>query len=145
MNLPAKISSWDDRYPFLFVILRVALGLILAIRGLYFLTTIQPLFYLIKGSSLSRLNMNMPLALFLCWVHILGGTFIVLGFLTRISAWAQIPIILGAIFFINLNNGLPHSFPELLLSVFVLILLVLFAFTGGGKISMDQYAKKHLL
>ena len=145
MNLPGKISSWDDKYPFLFVILRVALGLILAIRGLYFLTSIQPLYYLIQGSSLSRLNMNMPLALFVCWVHILGGTFIILGFLTRISVWAQIPIILGAIFFINLNNGMAHSFPELLLSVFVLILLILFALAGGGKISMDQYAKKHLL
>ena len=145
MNLPAKISSWDDRYPYLFVILRIALGLILAIRGLYYLTTIQPLFYLIKGSRLSKLNMNMPLALFVCWVHILGGTFIILGFLTKISVWAQIPIILGAIFFINLNNGIPHSIPELLLSVFVLILLILFAFAGGGKFSMDQYAKKHLL
>lgn len=145
MNIPGKISLWDDKYPFLFVILRVTLGLILAIRGLYFLTSIQPLYYLIEGSTLSKLNMNMPLALFVCWVHILGGTFIILGFLTRISVWAQIPIILGAIFFINLNNGMPHSFPELLLSVFVLILLILFALAGGGKISMDQYAKKHLL
>ena len=89
--------------------------------------------------------MNMPLALFVCWVHILGGTFIILGLLTRIAVWAQIPIIVGAIFFINLNNGMPYSFPELLLSVFVLILLILFALAGGGKISMDQYAKKHLL
>jgi putative oxidoreductase len=145
MNLPGKISLWDDKYPFLFVILRVTLGLILAIRGLYFLTSIQPLYYLIEGSKLSRLNMNMPLALFVCWVHILGGTFIILGLLTRISVWAQIPIILGAIFFINLNNGMPHSFPELLLSVFVLLLLILFALAGGGKISMDRYAKKHLL
>jgi uncharacterized membrane protein YphA (DoxX/SURF4 family) len=145
MNLPGKISSWDNRNPFLLLILRVALGLILAIRGLYFLTSIQPLFYLIQGSSLSKLNMNMPLALFVCWVHILGGTFIILGFLTRISVWAQIPIILGAIFIVNLNNGLAQSFTELLLSIFVLMLLILFAFTGGGKISMDQYLKKHLL
>jgi putative oxidoreductase len=145
MNLPGKILSWDDKYPFVFVILRVTLGLILAIRGLYFLTSIQPLYYLIEGSRLSKLNMNMPLALFVSWVHLLGGTFIILGLLTRISVWAQIPIILGAIFFINLNNGLPHSFPELLLSVFVLILLILFALAGGGNISMDQYAKKHLL
>jgi putative oxidoreductase len=145
MNLPGRISSWDDKYPFLFVILRVILGLILAIRGLYFLTSIQPLYHLIGGSKLSRLNMNMPLALFVCWVHILGGTFIILGLLTRIAVWAQIPIILGAIFFIHLNNGLPENFPELLLSVFVLLLLIIFALAGGGKISMDQYAKKHLL
>ncbi len=140
-----KISAWDDKYPFLFVILRVMLGLILAIRGIFFLTSIQPLFHLIKSSSLNELNMNMTLALVISWVHLLGGTFIILGLLTRISAWAQIPILIGAILFINLNGGLSQSFSELLLSVFVLILSALFALAGGGRISMDNYAKTHLL
>ncbi len=140
-----KISAWDDKYPFLFVILRVMLGLILAIRGIFFLTSIQPLFHLIKSSSLNELNMNMTLALVISWVHLLGGTFIILGLLTRISAWAQIPILIGAILFINLNGGLSQGFSELLLSVFVLILSALFALAGGGRISMDNYAKTHLL
>jgi uncharacterized membrane protein YphA (DoxX/SURF4 family) len=87
----------------------------------------------------------MALALFICWVHLLGGTFIILGFLTRISAWTQIPILIGAIFFINLNSSLSPSYSELLLSVFVLILSIWFALAGGGKISMDNYTKTHLL
>jgi putative oxidoreductase len=145
MNIPGKISAWDDKYPFLFTVLRVMLGLILAIRGIFFVTSIQPLFHLIKSSNLSELNINMALAFFICWVHILGGTFIILGFLTKISAWAQIPILLGAIFFINLNSRLSHGYSELLLSVFVLILSTWFALAGGGKISMDNYAKRHLL
>jgi|ERR1017187_3814938 uncharacterized membrane protein YphA (DoxX/SURF4 family) len=143
--MQGKISAWDDKYPFLFVILRVILGLILTIRGVFFLTSIQPLFHLIKSSSLNELNMNMTLALFICWVHLLGGTFIILGLLTRISAWAQIPILIGAIFFINLSSSLSNSISELLLSVFVLILSAWFAMAGGGKISMDNYAKSHLL
>lgn len=145
MNIPGKISVWDDKYPFLFVILRIMLGLILTIRGILFITSIQPLFHLIKSSSLNELNMNMTLALFVCWVHILGGTFIILGLLTRISAWAQIPILVGAIIFINLNGSLSHSYSELPLSIFVLILSVLFAIAGAGRISMDYYAKSHLL
>ena len=145
MNISNQIIAWEDKNPVLFVILRVVLGLILAIRGIYFLTTIEPLYHLIRGSKLSELNMNMPLAMFICWVHTLGGTFIILGLLTRISVWAQIPIILGAIIFINLNQNLPATFPSLLLAIFVLILLILFAVAGGGKISMDYYAKGHLL
>ncbi len=145
MNLHGKISVWEDKYSILFVILRIMLGLILAIRGIFFLTSIQPLFHLIKSSSLSGLNMNMALALIISWVHLLGGTFIILGLLTRISAWAQIPILIGAILFINLNSSLSQSFSELLLSVFVLILSGLFALGGGGRISMDNYAKTHLL
>ena len=145
MNMPGKISAWDDKYPFLFVLLRVALGMILTIRGVFFLTSIEPLFHLIRSSSLNELNMNTSLALFVCWAHLLGGTFIVLGLLTRISALVQIPILIGAIVFVNLNSRLAFSFPELLLSVVVLILSVFFAFAGGGKISMDNYAKRHLL
>jgi len=145
MSIPGKISSWDDKYPFVFVIIRIVLGIILAFRGIFFLRTIQPLFHLIQGSSLNELNINMTLALFICWVHLLGGTFIILGLLTRISAWAQVPILLGAIFFINLNSRLSNGFSELLLSVLVLILSVWFAWAGGGKIYMDYYLKKRLL
>ncbi len=145
MSLTSKISAWEDKFPALFVILRVALGMILAFRGIYFLTTIQPLYSVIRESRLGQLNMSLPLALIICWVHTLGGTFIILGLLTRISAWAQIPIVLGAVIFINLGNNLSRSFPDLLLSIVVLALLFIFAFAGGGKISMDKYAKEHLL
>ena len=89
--------------------------------------------------------MNMPFALLFCWVHILGGTFIILGLLTKISVWAQIPVVLAAIFILGLNNGLSRTYPDLLLQIFVLFLLILIAFGGGGEISMDNYVKKHLL
>lgn len=145
MNISNQIFAWEDKNPVLFLVLRVVLGFILVIRGIYFLTTIEPLYHLIKGSKLSELNMNMPLALFICWVHTLGGTFIILGLLTRVAVWAQIPIVLGAIIFINLSQSLSVTFPGLLLAVFVLILLILFAVAGGGKFSMDNYVKRHLL
>jgi uncharacterized membrane protein YphA (DoxX/SURF4 family) len=145
MTITQKISELEDRYPVYFLVLRVALGMILAIRGIYFLTAIQPLYSVIKASRLGELNMDMSLALIVCWVHTLGGTFIILGLLTKISVWAQIPIVLGAVIFINLNSNLPHTFQDLLLSLLVLMLLLVFAITGGGKISMDNYSKKHLL
>jgi putative oxidoreductase len=145
MTITHRISALEDRYPVYFLILRVALGMILAIRGIYFLTAIQPLYSVIKASRLGELNMDMTLALIVCWVHTLGGTFIILGLLTKISVWAQIPIVLGAVIFINTNSDLPHTFQDLLLSLLVLILLLVFAITGGGKISMDNYSKKHLL
>jgi len=145
MNIPGKISSWDDHYPFVFVILRVTLGIILAFRGIFYLTSIQPLFHLIQSSSLNELNINRSLALFVCWVHLLGGTLIILGLLTRISAVAQIPILLGAIFFVDLNRSLSPGLSDLLLAILVLILSGWFAWAGAGKISMDHYIKTHLL
>lgn len=145
MNIHNKISIWNDRFPVLFVILRIILGLILTIRGIYFLNAIKPLVYSFKEGSLIEPGMNTPLALLFCWVHILGGTFIILGLLTKISVWAQMPFVLTAIFILGLNNGLSRNYPYLLLEVFVLFLLILIAFSGGGEISMDNYVKKHLL
>lgn len=145
MNIPGQISAWDDKYPFLFLILRVVLGVILTLRGIFFITSIEPLFHLIKNSSLNELNMNMTLALFICWAHLLGGTFIILGFLTRIAAWAQVPILIGATILINLNSSLSNHYSELPLSIFVLFLSIWFAVAGAGRISMDSYAKSHLL
>ncbi len=145
MNTHNKISVWNDRFPVLFVILRIILGLILTIRGIYFLNTIKPMVYLFKEGGLNEPGVNMSLALFFCWVHILGGTFIILGLLTKISVWAQLPIVLGAIFILCLNNSLSHTYPDLLLEIFVLFLLILIAFAGSGEISMDNYVKKHLL
>jgi uncharacterized membrane protein YphA (DoxX/SURF4 family) len=75
----------------------------------------------------------------------MGGTFIILGLLTRISAWAQIPILIGAIIFINLNSHLSQGFSELFLSFLVLVLSAWFAWVGGGKFSMDHYVKRNLL
>ena len=145
MNISKKISGWEDKHSLFFLILRVALGMTLAIRGIYYMIAIQPLYSLIRESRLNQFNMNMPLALIISGVHTLGGAFIILGFLTKIAAWAQIPIVLGAIIFINLNNSLSQTYTELLLSVVVLLLSVIFALGGGGKISMDNYAKEHLL
>ena len=146
MNIVYQKKRWDITYPLLFTIFRVILGLCLAIRGIYFLNNMLPLQQIIEGAKLNTLNLNMALALLIMGVHILGGTFIVLGLKTRIAVWAQIPIVLGAIIFINIRNALLFtSYTDLLFSIFILLLLVLFAFEGGGKISMDCHLRNHLL
>lgn len=145
MAIYNKIEKWNVIYPCTFTITRFILGLFLATRGIYFFINVQPLYYLIKDSHLNELNINMSLAMIISFVHILGGVFIFLGLFTKIAAWAQVPVVLGAIIFINAHNGLSFTYPGLLISLFVLTLLLLFAFKGGGRISIDYYAKKKLL
>jgi putative oxidoreductase len=145
MNIAYQIKKWDLSHPVIFVALRVILGVCLTTRGIYYLNDMIPINDLIRNSSLNALHLNTQLALLITWVHILGGTLITLGLFTRISVWAQIPILLGAIIFINLANSTSATFSALLFSVFILALLILFAFEGGGVISMDTYVKRHLL
>jgi putative oxidoreductase len=100
---------------------------------------------LIENSSLSNLNNSIWLAPIITWIHILGGTFIILDFFTRLSILAQFPIIMGAIIFINMGNGIYTPTSDLIFSLFVLVLLIVFTIEGGGPISMDNYVKNHLL
>ncbi|MEP7108322.1 MAG: DoxX family protein [Ferruginibacter sp.] len=140
-----KNIGWYNPHPLMFTLTRLILGSMLAIRGVYFFINIEPLYYLIKDSRLNELNISMCLAMVISFIHILGGVFIFIGLFTKIAAWAQVPILLGAIIFINSHNRLLFTFSGLLFSLGVLALLLIFAFKGGGKISLDDYAKKDLL
>jgi uncharacterized membrane protein YphA (DoxX/SURF4 family) len=72
--------------------------------------------------------------------HIMGGFMLAVGLLTRFAALIQIPILLGAIVFVN--TDLTNHFSEILLSIVVLILLIYFAIIGSGPWSLDRAFEK---
>ena len=57
--------------------------------------------------------------------HLVGGLLIAIGLITRISAAFNIPILFGAVLFVNLPRGFEAG-TELALSVLILFLLVFF-------------------
>ena len=71
---------------------------------------------------------------------------LVLGMLTRFACLIQIPILLGAIIFVNSSEGLWQPFSELWLSILVLLLLFYFLIIGNGPWSFyklsDEPEKK---
>jgi putative oxidoreductase len=60
-----------------------------------------------------------------------------------LSALAQVPILLGAVFFVNISSGFSALNSELWLSVMVLFLLIMFVVVGSGKFSMDDWMSRH--
>ncbi len=145
MGIAIKVKKWDITHPIGFAIIRAILGLCLATRGIYFLQNAQLLENTIRDSSLNNLNVDVPLAMIITWVHLLGGTFIILGLFTRIAVWAQIPVVIGAIIFINVKNLMFPAYADLILAIVILLLLVVFVVEGGGKFSMDYFVKRNLL
>lgn len=145
MAFNIKSNSLAVNHSLMFIITRFILGLLLAIKGIYFFVNVTPLYYIIKDSRLDALDISMPLGIAISVVHMLGGVFIIAGLFTKASAWAQVPILVGAIIFINAHNSLSFTYPGLLISLVVLALLLLFAIKGGGGVSVDNYAKRHLL
>jgi uncharacterized membrane protein YphA (DoxX/SURF4 family) len=69
--------------------------------------------------------------------HFVGGAMLTVGFLTRIAALAQIPILFGAVFFVHRQDGLFALGQSLEFSALVLFLLCVFVVSGAGKLSLD--------
>ena len=142
MALYSKIEKWSSTHnPRWLVFLRILLGIFLFTKGMYFLQDSLLLPQLLAGTALNYGN-NLFLAQLITWVHLLGGFFIILGFFTRTSVLLQIPIVLGAIIFVNTKHGFMGN-SELAFSLLVLALLVVFFIEGGGKISLDNYFKHY--
>ncbi|MFT3824290.1 MAG: DoxX family protein [Chitinophagaceae bacterium] len=138
MGTIQHIHNWSLAHqPRWLVALRVALGLCLFIKGISFMANATELEQLVSSSPLSATSSW--IAIGITWAHMLGGALIIIGLFTRIAAIIQLPILLGAIFFINLQGGINVS--ELLLSIIVFLLLLLFVVEGSGPISVDHYFK----
>jgi len=137
-----NIQQWSvTHHPRWLVILRVALGLCLFAKGITFISNATLLERLLSGSAMA--NSAGWLAIVITVANLLGGFMLAVGLMTRLVALLQIPILLGAIIFINAQKEGFAAESELGLAVVVLLLLVLFLIEGGGPLSMDGYFHKN--
>ena len=142
MGTLQQIQVWSaTHHPKWLVVLRVALGLALFIKGISFLNNAVMLDQLLEGSIASKSIDWLPLTI--SWAHLLGGFLIVIGLLTRWAVFFQIPILIGAVIFILQHKGGFSSASELVFALIILLLLVFFLIEGGGPISLDNYFKKN--
>ena len=137
-----QLEQWSTRHhPRWLVILRVALGLCLFFKGFTFIRNTVALQTVLAESGMSNYVEWLPLVI--TWIHLLGGFLIIIGLLTRWAVLLQIPILLGAVFFINARGGVFAAESEFGFALVVLLLLIFFFFEGGGPISIDNFIKKN--
>jgi len=136
MNWNQQLDMWGDKNRPAFMLgLRVMLGVILLIKGFLFMFRITDLTDVVNALGLG--SFNVTLALVIAWSHMLGGLAILVGILTRISCLIQFPILVGAVFYVNLRQGFVTS-TEWTLSVVILYLLVFFFVYGSGELSLAK-------
>lgn len=141
MGTLQQIHRWSlTHHPRWLVVFRVALGLCLFVKGIFFLANTSTLEELVKGSLVA--NRSDWLVIFITWSHLLGGFLIIIGLMTRWAVLVQIPILMGAIIFINTQRDAFGAF-ELPFALLVLVLLIFFLVEGGGPISLDNFFSKH--
>jgi len=125
-------------------IIRIALGLILFWRGISFIRDSSDLQLMLQRMSIGVVDKNTEwIAFLITYINLLGGLFITVGLFTKTSCIVQIPILIGAVFFVNTKHGLNQSTSELILSAVVLLLLILFAIKGSGVLSADEYFRSY--
>ncbi len=116
-------------------VLRIALGLILFVKGYQLIfnlsTIVQSIQHDLGFTSVLFAEILIALHLFL-------GIFIVIGLATRLACLIMIPILSVAILFVN-SNITVNGVGELILSIVTLFLLLFFLLVGNGNFSVYQY------
>lgn len=146
MNLVEKFEYWGDRHhPKWLDIIRIALGIFLCYKGVDFLRNTSSLISLMKLTSPFGDLMVILVAHYVAFAHILGGFFLTIGMFTRAACLIQIPILLGAIVFVNISATKDAFSPysELFLSIMILLLLIYFLIIGNGPLSVKMPPEEH--
>jgi putative oxidoreductase len=135
-----KLIHWvESRRELWLDCIRIYLGLGLLARGVLLVTNAGTGYFvdLIQRSSASWLFTGAALH-YVILAHFIGGAMLTVGFLTRIAAAVQIPVLIGAVFFIHRNEGLATTGQSLEFSALVLFLLAMIFVSGAGKLSLDH-------
>ncbi len=124
-------------------ILRIALGIVLFLKAIVFIRDTTLLQTMIQNTGIGLFSKNAnALSFIVAYLTLLCGLFILSGLFTKTASIVQIPILIVAIFFVNSKNIGQSSF-ELIVSVIVLILLVVFAIKGSGTLSADEFFRTY--
>jgi putative oxidoreductase len=144
MNAFIKFRNWGDaHHPKMLDIIRMLVGLLLVVKGYVYFIHAGYIRDLIIENKLINQSEDLISAIifYTTYVQLVGGTMIFLGLFTRLAAILLLPIVFGAIFFVNILN--PFFNAELWLSILVMALLVLFIVIGSGPLSLDRFLSNY--
>ncbi len=135
-----KLKAWaESRRELWLDCVRIYLGLGLFVRGLILVFNVKTdLFVDLLAKSDQPWIISGAILHYVALAHFVGGAMLALGFLTRIAALVQIPILMGAVLFVHRAEGLLAVSQSLEFSALVLMLLVVFLINGAGKVSLDH-------
>jgi putative oxidoreductase len=143
MNLISKIQDWGDHHhPKWLDYLRIVLGITLIWKGVAFALNLHAFTVLMENSGLGTAVTISLLAHLIIALHIIGGLLIALGTHTRLFCLLIIPILIVAVFYVNLpQQQIFRPYSEFWLSCLVLVGLICFLIEGDGVLSIETVRK----
>ena len=145
MSVITNVESWGNSHrPGFLDFFRIALGIFITYKGLHFITHMDALENTTAG--ITSWFAGAALAHYVIFAHILGGPLIIAGLFTRFVCLLQLPVLLGAVFFVNYPKGFLSigSYLELWVSLLVLVALIVFMIFGAGRYSLDAKRRKDI-
>jgi putative oxidoreductase len=125
-----------------YTLLRIITGLILLYKSYVFIRNSAAAEIGIEQTGIGFFAQNAEtLALVITCLGLMCGFFITVGLYTRLAAILQIPILIVAVFFINIRQ-IGDNYFEFFLSMIVLVLLFVFAIKGSGPFSAEEYFRR---
>ncbi|MCW3110012.1 MAG: DoxX family protein [Segetibacter sp.] len=140
-----RIEHWGvTHHPKWVDIIRIALGIFLCYKGIDFLRNMGIMNNLIASHISYSSFAIIMIGHYVVFAHILGGIFLAMGAFTRFACLIQIPILLGAIIFVNFSQDVLRPYSGMILTILVLLLLVYFLIAGNGSfaVSFDEKEEK---
>ncbi len=143
MNILTNIEDWGNSHrPGWLDFFRIALGSYISFKGLEFLFNIESLKTTTNGMDM--MFSGAMVAHYIVFAHTLGGALIVFGLFTRAMCFIQLPILIGAIIFVNYPKGFLSigNHMELEISILILLSVIVVMVFGAGKFSIDEQRRK---
>lgn len=137
MNLLLRIGQWGERHhPRWVDYIRVLLGVFLIYKGIDFLVHMGRLTSMLAAGKKFSDFVYLLAGHYVVFAHLIGGLALVLGMFVRAACLIQIPVLLGAVFFVNSNREMLQPYAEVITSIVVLLLLIYFLIAGNGSLAM---------
>ncbi|MDB5029874.1 DoxX family protein [Mucilaginibacter sp.] len=138
-----KIKLWGNHHsPKWLVIFRVALGLLLIWKGIEFIFNLDVLATFLRESGITdKISASASITVIadlIIALHLMGGICIAIGLRTRLFCLFNLPVLVGAVFFLNLKDNLLKPYAELWLAIPVLLLLIVFLIEGNGQVAVEH-------
>lgn len=135
-----KWKSWaESRRELWLDCVRIYLGIGLFVRGLILVFNVKTdLFDDLLVRTTQSWVVSAAALHYVSLAHFVGGAMLALGFLTRLAALVQIPILAGAVLFVHRGEGLLAVTQSLEFATLVLFLLTVILISGPGRLSLDH-------
>jgi putative oxidoreductase len=146
MSVITDVERWGNSHrPAFLDIIRIALGIFLTYKGLYFITHMRELE--MTASGVNTWFAGAFLSHYIIFAHILGGPLIAVGLFTRIVSLIQLPILIGAVFMVNFPKGqfALGQHMELWTSLLILVGLGVMMVFGAGNYSIDAKRRREMM